>query len=155
MEDFIVWYEKPSGDRYSREFTLDELIGHNHINEICDCPLSKDDKIIGRNRGVGLLDTEDKKIYADSSIVEFEYTYKTKTVKNKNGGFTHEYNSRLKCVNLKGSFEYNKDELRYEINIYDDNDFICLWYDIEKMLNIKIIDTIQDNELDLIKKDNI
>lgn len=43
--------------------------------------------------------------------------------------FSFKYLSELKDpIELKGSFSWNGDELRYEINIHDNEDYVCLSY---------------------------
>lgn len=86
----------------------------------------------------GLKDINDKPIYADSSIVELKVII--------NG-----YRKQSYTRTLKGSFEFNEEDLRYEINIYGESDYVCIWYDPVNMSNLKIIDTIQENKLGLVK----
>lgn len=94
-------------------------------------PVGKDFTI---HQYVGLKDIDDKKIYADSSIVEFEFG----TISNKK---------------LKGYFKYSNYTLSYHIILVDDgNRGRAFKFDAELMYDIKIIDTIQENKLNLIKE---
>ena len=86
-----------------------------------------------------LKDINSKSIYSESSIFEFEAIV---------NGFRQQPTTHV----LKGSFEFNLDDLRYEINIYNSPLFKCLWYDSQYMSNFKIVDTIQENKLGLIKE---
>ena len=82
-------------------------------------------------KDIGLKDINEKSIYADSSIVEF-----------KNSQLWNKYN---------GIFFYNKEKLCYQIKIIGsirNNEIIP--YD-KYCSDFKIIDTIQENKLGLIK----
>lgn len=92
-------------------------------------PVGKDSTI---HQDVGLKDIDDKKIYADSSIVEMDYLY-------------------LNCK-IKGYFFFSEITLGYHIRTLDGFDGRTFKYDFEAMSNIKIIDTIQENKLNLIKE---
>jgi hypothetical protein len=69
---------------------------------------------------VGLKDLQGKDIY-DNHIVEF--------------GF---YREGLAC-RLKGKFSWNDDSLRYELDIFDNYEFACLWYDNLRMGSFEIV----------------
>ena len=84
---------------------------------------------------IGLKDINNKKIYADSSIIEFTYI-DLKTKEN---------------VKLQGYFTWNDEDLRYEIDVLNHSLYICLNYRVNLVVVIKIIDTIQENKLGLIK----
>jgi hypothetical protein len=82
---------------------------------------------------VGKTDINNKNIYADSSIVEFELG----TISNKK---------------LKGYFKYSNYTLGYHIILVDDcNKGRAFKFDAELMYDFKIIDTIQENKLGLAK----
>lgn len=83
-------------------------------------------------RDIGLKDINGKSIYADSSIIEF---------------FDHKQDY------FKGYFTFNIKKLAYEIIIFGLNeDFIdIITYCKDDITNLKIIDTIQENKLGLIK----
>lgn len=87
---------------------------------------------------IGKKDIEGKKIYANYSIVEFDYSGDPYTVK------------------IQGYFYFNTDALFYEIRgvNYKNNKSEKLEYCINehKISNLKIIDTIQENKLGLIKR---
>lgn len=82
-------------------------------------------------RDIGLKDINGKSIYADSSIVEFQWI-------NGFGNVQTDW----------GVFKYDIDYLQYLI--YEENEDINK-SSIKDVLNIKIIDTIQQNKLGLIK----
>ena len=92
-------------------------------------PIGKDYTV---HQYIGLKDIDDKKIYADSSIVEMDYLY-------------------LNCK-IKGYFFFSEITLGYHIRTLDGFDGRTFKYDFEAMSNIKIIDTIQENKLNLIKE---
>lgn len=153
MNEFIVWYSNDiNKDKFSKEFTLQELISQDHYDYISDSPLLVNYKVDSINRGIGLKDTNGKSIYADSSIVEFQlkddvifadFTGAKPTIWNE--------------IKMIGYFVFNNEDLRYEIDIVDweknktKSNFICLHYNLETMSQFKIIDTIQENKLGLIK----
>jgi len=132
MNEFIVWYSNDINEKkFSKEFTLQELISQDHYDYISDSPLLVNYKVDSINRGIGLKDINGKNIYADSSIVEF-----------KNSQLWNKYN---------GIFFYNKQKLCYQIKIIGsirNNGVIP--YD-KYCSDFKIIDTIQENKLGLIK----
>ena len=136
MNEFIVW------DKHRNIFTdkyvnirPDGTLWKLTRNKLVNC---KDSRYEVFNY-IGKKDINNKKIYADSSIVEFEI-YIVNTDYTEDVEYT-----------LNGVFTYNYDELRYEIVILNDDKFICLNYDTEVQRNFKIIDTIQENKLGLIK----
>ena len=92
---------------------------------------------------IGKKDINNKKIYADSSIVEFIY-------RGKKIGLFGEHISH-EAVSLVGFFTYNNDEARYEVDILGDDKYVCLNFDSDNFRDINIIDTIQENKLGLIK----
>ena len=46
---------------------------------------------------------------------------------------------------LRGMFTFNQDELRYEINIFNNEYLVCAYYDPSKISNIKVIGNVQQN----------
>jgi len=126
MNEFIVWDEKNNVFLDTHKFAL-SMYGHIMLlnqGKIIDVVVDKRRHLICRY--IEKTDIEDKEIYADSSIVEFSHT-------------------AWEAKRLIGSFEYNPDELRYEINIYNDDKAICLNYNYETMSKFKIIGTLQEN----------
>ena len=128
MKEFIVWYSNGT-DKFNKEFTLDDLISQLHYDEICDSPLLKDYKVIEICQSVGLEDISNNKIYADCSIVEFQWV-------NGFGNIQTDW----------GVFKYDLDYMQYLI--YEENEDINK-SSIKEVFNIKIIDTIQKNKLGL------
>ena len=135
MNKFIVWYSSDVNEnKFSEEFTLEQLIKQDHLDYISDSKMLKNYKVDSINSGVGLKDINGKSIYADSSIVEIAINYK------KSG-------NRVST----GYFKFNKEYLRYEVVFIDGymkgkNEFYNGF-----MHRFKIIDTIQENKLGLIK----
>ena len=128
MKECIVWYSSDVNEnKFSEEFTLEQLIKQDHLDYISDSKMLKNYKVDSINSGVGLKDINGKSIYADSSIVEFEH----------------------KDKKLQGFFRYSKMRLSYVIeDLY--NDMGEMVYDGSQN-NFKTIDTIQENKLGLIK----
>lgn len=81
---------------------------------------------------IGLNDINNNKIYTDSSIVEFQWV-------NGFGNIQTDW----------GVFKYDLDYLQYLI--YEENEDINK-SSIKEVFNIKIIDTVQQNKLGLIKE---
>ncbi len=86
------------------------------------------------SKNTQLKDIDGKSIYADSSIFEFNYI-----------------GDDCKKYYFIGWLEVNIEEQRSEINILNDSKVIHLWYKHDKISNIKIVGTIQENKLKLIK----
>lgn len=97
----------------------------------------KTENVLNALWDIGLNDINDKKIYADCSIVEFTYE----------GDF--------KPVTLQGYFSFDDELLCYKINLLPKLDYGVnkLFYFEAKfkyrISGIKIIDTIQENKLGL------
>ena len=126
------WWETSFGATFGKE-RLKELLDY--------IELEKND--------IGLKDINGKSIYADCSIVEFEHKYRTRT-RTFNGFLNSQSFAKEQCELLQGFFTWNSDKLRYEIDILNHDFFICLDF-VSTMKNFKIIDTIQENRLGLIK----
>jgi len=84
---------------------------------------------------IGKTDIEGNKIYADSSIVEFDFK-----------GF-----GETESAKYKGFIKYNKERFRYDIEVFShgdkdgDNYIFDLGKCIHRIENIKIIGTLQEN----------
>ena len=137
MKEYIAWYSNGT-DKFNKEFTLDDLISQLHYDEICDSPLLKDYKVIEICQSVGLEDISNNKIYDDSSIVEFELIINPVC--------------RTVVLNRKGVFKYDKDLCAYIIECIDEDRILIFSTSFKHIKNIKIIDTIQENKLGLIKE---
>ena len=84
------------------------------------------------HKAIGKTDINNKKIYADSSIVEFKY----------------KSNHPLSILKEeKGVFIFYNPLLQYCIRTFEENEL----YTIQGLRDLKIIDTIQENKLGLIK----
>lgn len=142
MNEFIIWDERYRVFRKLLKIDF-ELGLYFCIDTVV--PFEKG-KLV---KNIGLKDINGKSIYADCSIVEFEHKY-TQRCKKENGIYTLENFHTQKTEILQGYFVWNNDELKYEINILNHDFFICLDF-INSMKNFKIIDTIQENKLGLIK----
>jgi hypothetical protein len=141
MNEFIVW------DKYEEKFLNEENIAINGVGTLFEACLDEDVYNLFEKQDrftvheyIGKGDIKDRKIYADCSIVEFEIflIMPDDTIKTQ--------------YKLNGIFTFNVDELRYEIDILNHSSFVCLNYNIGNMRNFKIIDTIQENKLGLIKE---
>lgn len=82
-------------------------------------------------KDIGLKDINGKSIYADSSIVEFEY---------------FDIDPKNTCI-LYGYFSFKQSELGYRVCTFDNSYFVSF----TNIRNFKIIDTIQENKMGLIK----
>ena len=133
MSEFTIWSEQ------RKEFMSKD--GFNDcIGLTLDMELKNfDDNLLPSGYklfwGIGKKDINDKNIFADSSIVEFNFK------KNK-------YD--LLMFPMKGYFVYSTEELRYAIIPLSDEDFSYYFFDHLSMTNLKIIGTIQENG-DLLK----
>jgi len=47
------------------------------------------------------------------------------------------FDTEKDSIFLKGSFCWNDDELRYEVEVFGRHDYTCLWYDVENMMDFK------------------
>ena len=80
---------------------------------------------------IGMEDINGKSIYADSSIIECEY----KALRKK----------------VKGYFKYSDITLGYHLHLLERSTGRAFRFDYEYMYDFKIIDTVQENKLGLIK----
>ena len=128
MNEFIVW------DKKIKMFweQKDIITMSRKIIKLFDEEwFHVDDEDFTYHNYIGKTDINNKKIYADCSIVEFFYPS----------------NHILEVFNKEiGVFKYDKERLQYLIYGNDGER-----YDIKGLKNIKIIDTIQENKLGLIK----
>ena len=124
MKDFIVW------DKIAKEFADNICLDAELLKDGISYSLEVKEELFELFYPIGLKDINGKTIYADSSIVEF-----------KNIG-----------SNYTGYFTFDLVKLCYKIIVLDiksvRKEFIFNSNNIE---NIKIIDTIQENKLGLIK----
>ena len=79
-------------------------------------------------KSTGKTDIHGNEIYYDFHVVKFKY----------NSAFAI-------WVDRIGVFRYNEDELRGEIDISDQHDCICLWYDSSIMSDFEIIGNVKEN----------
>ncbi len=126
MNEFIVWDDKYK--IFIKDITIEQLA----ISE----PLKNKMHLANWSifNYIGLKDIEDDKIYADSSIVEFEHFTQTYIV----------------------TFHFDLSELKYFTRVLSTSDKgVEIGYEREysviKECDFKIIDTIQENKLGLIK----
>lgn len=118
-EDDDLYY----GDEYYPLCTMDFIMGSDYEPH-------KDR--LSKLFYIGLNDINNNKIYADCSIVEFQWV-------NGFGNIQTDW----------GVFKYDLDYLQYLI--YEENEDINK-SSIKEVFNIKIIDTVQQNKLGLIKE---
>lgn len=129
MNEFIVWDEEKKAfnknevwmDRFGAFYTLPELSYSETKGKFWDRHSMKTFNYIGKT------DINENKIYADCSIVEIEYGL---------------YSTRRTIV---GYFSYNSSFCRYDFIGNESN------FNFTLINSIKIIDTIQENKLGLIK----
>lgn len=140
MNEFIVWYSNDiNQDKFSKEFTLQELISQEHLDYICDSRILVNYKVDSINNSIRLKDINGKSIYADSSIVEFTYWFR-EDLQDK----------RVDEKRMKGYFHYDNNTLSYLFhNLLDNSNYFYGRMNFKE--NLKIIDTIQENKLGLIK----
>ena len=127
MKDFIVW------DKIAKEFADNICLDAELLQDGISYSLEVKEELFELFYPIGLKDINGKSIYANSSIVEWCHPQ---------GNI---YN---------GYFKWNQKELCYEVITIDSNDNyngIKLKFFYLQMNNLKIIDTIQENKLGLIK----
>lgn len=136
MNDFIVWDDVEKKFIYPKELHGKLSVCYDFYNGdlFFGCNgsvdgLSKDEFIFLED--IGLKDINGKSIYADCSIVEFEW-----------GQDRH---------NIIGYFTFNQEYLSYEIIMLNTQKGKSMCYAPHNCFNFKIIDTIQENKLGLIK----
>jgi len=136
MNEFIVWDKEDYFGSDIKFYTIAELMQDEHMTLIFDSdgtmrvldydvdetPTEMEFETFNY---IGKTDIEGKKIYADSSIVEF----------------------RFDDFLYKGYFVYNTITLRYDVRTYHKhtNSYELYTYDIDAMSDFKIIDTLQEN----------
>lgn len=126
MDKFIVWYSNDiNKDKFSMEFTLQELISQDHLDYISDSKQLVNYKVDSINDGIGLTDINGKSIYADSSIVEYRI-------------------QKWKVI-------YNVFQMSYELECVSNKSLSNMRLTGAYKNQLKIIDTIQENKLGLIK----
>jgi hypothetical protein len=121
MNEFIVW------DKLNKEF----LTTGFSINPLGGCYNTRDIKMdCSLHNYIGKKDINNNKIYADCSIVEF-----------------------LRLGVWKGFFYFDKSLLSYRIKTFQkENGVASRFFNFnQEIKHIKIIDTIQQNKLGLIK----
>lgn len=137
MNEFIVW------DRRKKEWLKDNCVLTKEGSLLKFPSLKMLDSVqFEVIRPIGKRDINGNKIYADSSIIEFEYPkYKVGTT------IQDGYNTYI------GHFKFNDNTLSYMVYTKNADDSGYRWHfaDIfSQIKNIKIIDTIQENKLGLI-----
>lgn len=128
MNEFIVWYTDGK-NIHSREYTLEQLISNDHLDYLCDSRTLGSFRVDSILQSIGTKDINNKKIYADSSIVEC-------IVKQEKVNMYVFYDV---CTL---SFRFCPVEI-YPMTVRD--------ISFNKIVNPRIIDTIQENKLGLIK----
>ena len=127
---FIVWNEE------SKFFHEDDLLFYEDGSVGIYNTWDDNDRIDAKNvfQGIGIKDINNKSIYADSSIVEFEHYTQTYIV----------------------TFHFDLSELKYFTKVLATSDKgVVIGYEREYSVinecDFKIIDTLQENKLGLIK----
>lgn len=132
MEDIIIYDKLPTKFGFGKVIKIKEnknlYVEFKDENNKEFYKYRKPEDVIFLNY-IGLKDINNRKIYADSSIVEFI------------ASGSHSY------TKIKGYFHFCIEDLKYVIKTFTHGTF-----DFDKCLykDFKIIDTIQDNKLKLI-----
>jgi hypothetical protein len=113
------WYPLIGGDKEISIIGIQDNRDHEQLLEDNACEIYQ---------STGKTDIHGNEIYYDFHIVKFKY----------NAAFAI-------WVEHIGVFRYNKDELRGEIDISDQRDCICLWYDSSIISNLEIIGNVKEN----------
>lgn len=128
MSEFIVWDNKYKGFLNENISLLPDgisTIPHFDINNVTT-------KRFETFNFIGKKDSNKNKIYADCSIIEFNFENKK----------------------LIGYFHFEKKSLAYDIRVLNNNIYsIGYAHFNNKIKKLKIIDTIQENKLELIKEE--
>ena len=127
MNEFIVW------DKEDKKFESTYDISQD--GDLIFCGEYVDNSRCSVHQYIGKKDINNKKIYADCSIVEFD---------KESGGHSE---------SLKGYFRESSPMI-FQLVILDSPYWnILYWHEwIHQLKNFKIIDTIQENNLGLIKQ---
>jgi len=163
MNEFIVWDKKSKKFRVVSSIVYDtgsvwdidkEKIDIKLVNlwgqpfnddgeQNPDILVQREPKDFTIHRYIGKTDIENNKIYADSSIVEFECWEE-----DFEDGTEINTNENIICF-----LTYDKDSLIYNLVDIESNQKISYEYCSSDFRNPKIIDTIQENKHGLIKAD--
>jgi len=111
----------------------------NESQNYCDCDCgdwSGDFKILSKHQLIGLKDVNNLDVIPDCSIFEFEHKYLDSNIQRY--GYFH-YNNELTRYDIITRYISKNENLQWPIVHSND------------IKNIKIIDTIQENKLGLIK----
>ena len=130
MDEFIVWDKKFDRFLPEEDIAISSLGFIFELNE--DGYFPKNVKDFTIHKAIGKTDIEGSKIYADSSIVEFEFFHNEAVP------------SLSKC--LKGYFTYIDKILAFNIKVIGD-EISSLNYShfSRRTINLKIIGTLQEN----------
>ena len=133
MNEFIVWDDTRKKFVDLREVYYDSF---GNIEEIVlSCENEPTTSVLTFHDDIGIKDINNKKIYADCSIVEFKHINTYGCSSTRQGYFT--FDNDLCCYIIKC---INEDLiLIYACSVFS------------AITDIKIIDTIQENKLGLIK----
>lgn len=136
MNKFVVWDKKNKRFLDGDEFAIDDNGKvYNWDSDSYLKPFKQNMELLNY---IGKNDINNNKIYADCSIVEFGFI-----------GF-----GESKIVTYQGFAKWNSDKYRYDIEVISHSDrFVFdLGKCIDRISNLKIIDTMQENKLGLINK---
>lgn len=136
MNKFVVWDKKNKRFLDGDEFAIDDNGKvYNWDSDSYLKPFKQNMELLNY---IGKNDISNNKIYADCSIVEFELIINPVC--------------RTVVLNRKGVFKYDKDLCAYIIECIDEDRILIFSTSFKHIKNIKIIDTIQENKLGLIKE---
>lgn len=134
MNEFIMW------DKIEKEWLTTGNMPICSMEETLIFDFS-DSNEVSSHLYIGKTDIYGNKIYADSSIVEFEYEDRIPTLIDDDV-----------IIKFTAYFEYNIDELRCELIILDydrtktKSIYSVLSYNMDLMKNLKVIGTLQENQ---------
>ena len=134
MNEVIVW------DEEKKEFSESKIVDGWLLHKRAFNQESK----IKMFPYIGKTDIDGKKIYADSSIVEFEVIERC-CCDILEVHCECDFNKRI------GYFNYNEDRLCFELKSKENDCFDSVFaFYRDRIKNLKIIDTLQENKLGLI-----
>ena len=141
MREFITWDKKKKTFLEPEDFVIDNNSKvYKWLSDNTLKPFKENE--VQLLKDIELKDIEGKSIYADCSVIEFDYLF--------DDGKSH----------YKGYFTYDNENARYKIRAYEfskdkkvkiNNTLWHIPFEKSRVTNIKIIDTIQENKLGLIK----
>jgi len=132
MNEFIAWDRKEESFKYSGK---DKYYEFTPFQGLCKYYTDEVEDRFTFHKHIGIKDINEKKIYADCSIIEFDFT-----------GFGETESERY-----KGFIKWNNERYRYDIEVFShgdkdgDNYIFNLGKCINRIETLKIIGTLQED----------